>query len=123
MTNARDFTTDNQWRNNAIANEILLTNEHEFVNFVPTAINGLPETGAIGETCPLQITGDLTITGQTGEVTFDTEVTPLSESELQGNAKLDILYADFGLTIPFSQSVDSVEDNVILELDFIATAQ
>ena len=54
---------------------------------------------------------------------FDTEVTPLSEGELQGNAKLDILYADFGLTIPFPQSVDSVEGNVFLELDFIAAAQ
>jgi polyisoprenoid-binding protein YceI len=120
LINARDFKTDNEWRNRAIANEILLTNEHEFITFEPTTISGLPESAVIGETYPLQITGDLTIAGQTREVTFDAEVTPLSENELQGTAALDILYADFGLTIPFSESVDSVEDNLLMELDFIA---
>lgn len=120
LINARDFATDNEFRNRAIANEILRTNEHEFITFEPTAISGLPETAAIGETYALQITGNLTIAGQTREVTFDAEVTPLSASELQGSAALDILYADFGLTIPFARSVESVEDNVLLELDFIA---
>lgn len=120
LINARDFATDNDYRNNAIANKILLTNDYEFITFEPTAIDGLPDTANIGETYPLQLTGDLTIRDQTREVTFDVQVTPLSETELQGLAALDILYADFGLTIPFAQSVDSVEDNVFLELDFIA---
>ena len=122
LINARDFATDNEFRNNAIANEILLTNEHEFITFEPTSISGLPDTAVIGETYPLQITGDLTLIGQTREVTFNAEVTPLSESELQGSASLDILYADYGITIPFARSVESVEDNVLLEIDFIATA-
>jgi polyisoprenoid-binding protein YceI len=122
LINARDFATDNEFRNNAIANEILLTNEYEYISFEPTSISGLPETAVIGETYPLQITGNLTIAGQTREVTFDAEVTPLSESELQGLASVEILYADFGLTIPFARSVESVEDNVFLELDFIAAA-
>jgi len=121
LINARDFATDNNFRNNAIANEILLTNEHEFITFQPTSISGLPDSAVIGESYPIQITGDLTIIGQTQEVTFDTEVTPLSESELQGSASLDILYADFGITIPFARSVESVEDNVLLEIDFIAS--
>jgi polyisoprenoid-binding protein YceI len=122
LINARDFATDNDFRNNAIANEILLTDEHEFITFEPTSISGLPDSAVIGETYPLQITGNLTIIGQTREVTFDAEVTPLSESELQGLASLDILYADYGVTIPFARSVESVEDNVLLELDFIAAA-
>jgi polyisoprenoid-binding protein YceI len=120
LINARDFATDNEFRNNAIANEILLTNQYEFITFEPTAINGLPETAEIGQTYPLQITGNLTITDQTREVTFDAQVTPLSETELQGLASLDILYADYGLTIPFARSVESVDDNVLLELEFIA---
>jgi polyisoprenoid-binding protein YceI len=120
LINARDFATDNEFRNNAIANEILLTNQYEFITFEPTAISGLPETAEIGQTYPLQITGNLTITDQTREVTFDAQVTPLSETELQGLASLDILYADYGLTIPFARSVESVEDNVLLEIEFIA---
>jgi len=123
VINARDFATDNDFRNRAIANEILLTNQYEFITFEPTAIAGLPDAASIGETVPLQITGNLTITDQTREVTFDVEVTPVSESELHGLAVLDILYADFGLTIPFAQSVQSVEDNVILELEFVAVEQ
>ena len=123
VINARDIATDNEFRNNAIANEILLTNDFEFITFTPTSVSGLPDAAAIGETYSLQITGDLTITDQTREVTFDSQVTPLSETELQGLAVLDILYADFGLTIPFARSVESVEDNVLLELDFIATAE
>jgi polyisoprenoid-binding protein YceI len=122
LINARDLATDNEFRNNAIANEILLTNEHEYITFEPTSISGLPDMAIVGETYPLQITGNLTIIGQTREVTFDAEVTPLSESELEGSASLNILYADFGITIPFARSVESVEDNVLLELDFIAVA-
>lgn len=123
LINARDITTDNDFRNNAIANKILLTNDHEFITFEPTSTGGLPESAVIGETYNVQITGDLTITGQTREVTFDTQVTPLSETELAGLAALDILYADFGLAIPFARSVESVEDNVLLELEFIAVTQ
>ena len=123
LINARDFVTDSDFRNNAIANKILLTNEYEFVTFEPTAISGLPDSAVIGETYPLQIAGDLTITDQTREVTFDAEVTPLSENELAGLAKLEILYADFGLIIPFARAVDSVEENVKLELEFIAARQ
>ncbi|MDX1413930.1 MAG: YceI family protein [Candidatus Promineifilaceae bacterium] len=123
VINARDFATDNDFRNRAIANEILLTNQFEFITFEPTAIAGLPGSVEVGQTYPLQITGNLTIADQTREATFDVEVTPLSENELRGLAALDILYADFGLTIPFARSVESVEDNVLLELDFVAVGQ
>lgn len=121
LINARDFATDNEFRNNAIANEILLTNEYEFVTFEPTAISGLPQTAEIGQTYAIQISGILGITDATREVTFDAQVTPLSENELAGLAAVEILYADYGLTIPFARSVESVEDNVLLELDFVAT--
>lgn len=121
LVNARDLRTDNDFRNNAIANEILLTNNYEFITFEPRSISGLPQTAEIGQTYDLQVTGDLTITDQTREVTFDTQVTPTSENELRGLATLEILYADYGLTIPFARSVESVEDTVILELEFVAT--
>ena len=123
LISARDFVTDNDFRNNAIANKILLTRDYEFITFEPTAVSGLPDAVTVGETYPLQITGDLTIKDQTREVAFDAEVTLLSESELAGLAALEILYADFGLVVPLSQSVQAVEDNVLLELDFVATRQ
>ncbi len=120
LVNARDFRTDNDFRNRAISNEILLTNDYELITFEPTSISGLPETAEIGQTYDLDVTGNLTIIDATQEVTFDVQITPVSENELRGLATLEILYVDYGLTIPFARSVDSVEDNVILELEFVA---
>lgn len=122
VINARDLKTDNNFRNNAIANEILLTNQFEFITFTPTDVSGLPETATSGEAYELQISGDLTITDQTRPVTFTATITPLNANELSGLARAQIAYADFGLTIPFAQSVESVEDTVILELEFVAAA-
>lgn len=123
VINARNFATDNNFRNNAVQGRILRTNDYEFVTFTPTSLSGLPDTITIGEPYTFQIMGDLTITDVTNEVTFEATVTPTSETELTGLATADILYADWNLTIPFSQAVDAVEDNVILELEFVATAQ
>lgn len=122
LINARDFATDNNFRNRAIANEILLTNEFEFITFAPKELVGLPDSVAVGESYDFQIVGDLTIIGQTREVTFDATVTPLTERELQGMASATVLYGDFGVTVPLSQAVTAVEDNVLLELDFVAVA-
>ncbi|MCB9423220.1 MAG: YceI family protein [Ardenticatenaceae bacterium] len=123
LINARDFATDNNFRNRAIANEILLTNTHEFITFVPKELVGLPDSAVIGETYDFQIIGDLTIIGETREVTFDATVIPTSESELQGLASTTILYGDFGVTVPLSQAVSAVNEDVLLELDFVAVAQ
>lgn len=60
--NARGLTTDNNFRNRAIQNEILNTGNFEFITFEPTAVNGLPETAAVGDTVEFTIDGNLTIT-------------------------------------------------------------
>lgn len=118
--NARTLTTDNDFRNRAIKNAILRTNDFEFVTFTPTAITGLPTTIAIGQPLTFQITGDLTVTDVTRPVTFEVTVTPDSESQLKGLAKATILYRDFNLAIPDAQAVDTVADEVRLELEFTA---
>ncbi len=118
--NARTLATDNEFRNRAIKNVILRTNEFEFVTFTPTAITGLPENVSVGQPITFQITGELTVTDVTRPVTFDVTVTPVSESELEGLASTTILYRDFGLTIPDSPAVDTVADEVRLELAFVA---
>jgi polyisoprenoid-binding protein YceI len=115
--NARTLTTDNDFRNRAIKNAILQTDSYEFITFTPTAINGLPEAGTVGQTYTFQIVGDLTIRDVTKQVTFDVTATPVSETRLEGT----VLYADYGITIPSVRSVASVEDEVRLELDFVAT--
>jgi polyisoprenoid-binding protein YceI len=122
LINARTIATDQNMRNRAIGNQILLTNQYEFISFVPTQIVGLPDTVEVGQSYNFQIVGDLTIIGQTREVTFDTQATLVSDNELTGLATTTLNHDDFGITIPFSQSVQAVADEVTLELQFAAKA-
>lgn len=117
--------TDNSFRNLAIHGTILETGNEAFryAEFTPTALSGLPDRIAIGQPFDFQITGDLTIHGVTREVTFDVTVTPISETRLEGLASLEIRYADFNISIlRLPPQVASVEEQVILELDFVAEA-
>jgi len=121
--NARTLATDQDMRNRAIKNFILNTDNYEFVTFQPTELVGLPEAVTVGESFTFQIVGDLTIRDVTKPVTFDVTVTPVSETRIEGLATTTFPYRDFGLSIPDSPSVDTVADDVTLELEFVAEAQ
>ncbi|KAB8145560.1 YceI family protein [Chloroflexia bacterium SDU3-3] len=120
QVDVRALATDNEFRNRAIKNAILRTDDFEYVSFKPTAITGLPEKGAVGQSYTFQIQGDLTITDVTKPVTFDVTATAESETRLKGTATASFPYRDFNLNIPDSPSVDTVADSVRLELDFVA---
>jgi len=121
--NARTLTTDNDFRNRAIKNRILFTDQYEFITFEPTEITGLPQSGTVGQTYTFQMTGNLTIRDVTQPVTFEVTATPTTDTRLQGSAQATIRYADFNITIPQVQQVASVSDDVRLEIDFVAQAQ
>lgn len=120
IVNARTLVTDNNFRNNAIKNRILLTNTYEYITFTPTAIRGLPTTVTLGQPFDFEIEGDLTITDETRTVVFAVTVTPVSTERIEGLARTTVLWRDFGLFIPDSPSVDTVADEVTLELEFVA---
>ena len=120
--NARTLATDNDFRNRAIANEILQTGANEFITFTPTAVNGLPDSVSEGETVNFTIVGDLTIRGVTAKATFDVEVTVDSATQLSGVASTIVLRSDYGLNIPSVPNVANVEEEVELYIDFIARA-
>jgi len=122
QVNARTLATDNEFRNRAIKNQILRTNDHEFVTFTPTEVVGLPENGTVGETYTFQIIGDLRVTDVTQPVTFDVVATATSERRIEGTATTAFPYTDFELFIPDSPAVDTVDDVVRLELEFVAEA-
>lgn len=120
QVNARTFVTDSQFRNRAIQNQILSTGDYEFITFTPTRTEGLPAQGAPGQSYTFQVIGDLTIRDVTKEVTFDVTATPASDTRLEGTATSTIRYADFNITIPQVRQVASVDENVRLEIDFVA---
>jgi polyisoprenoid-binding protein YceI len=120
QVNARDLTTDSEFRNRAIKNQILQTDQYELITFEPTSLTGLPATGAVGQSYTFQVVGNLTIKGVSKPATFDVTVTPASDTRLIGSATTTIKYADWGITIPQVRQVASVSEDVRLEIDFVA---
>jgi polyisoprenoid-binding protein YceI len=120
--NARTLMTDNEFRNRSIRTRILQTDDYEFITFTPTAIEGLPDSTTIGETVSFQVVGELTIRDVTQLVAFDVNVTPVSETELSGLGATTVMRADFDLVIPSVEDVADVEEAVLLEIEFVATA-
>ncbi|MCP5097805.1 MAG: YceI family protein, partial [Chloroflexi bacterium] len=123
LINARTLVTDNEFRNRAIKNRILYTDQHEFVTFTPKQLVGLPDSIVVGEVYDFQIIGDLEIMEETQEVTFDISVTVASETEISGFAIANVSCETFNITIPAARSVDMVEDEVTLQLEFVSVAQ
>lgn len=120
--NARTLLTDNNFRNRAIQNQILETNEYEFITFTPTAINGLPASVPLGESVQFSIAGDLTIRDITQPVEFTVEAVSMSETQIVGRASTTINRTHFDLNIPSAPGVANVEEEVDLYIDFTANA-
>jgi polyisoprenoid-binding protein YceI len=74
--------------------------QYEYITFGPTAIEGVPDSVAVGETVSFTIVGDLTIRDITRPATFDVTATLLSDSELSGTASTAVLLEDYNLNIP-----------------------
>lgn len=118
--NARTLATDNNFRNRAIRNQILNTDQYEFITFTPTAIEGLPPMAAIGEEVTFTIAGDLTIRDITQSAVFTVTATPVSETQIVGTATSVVMREDFDLRIPSVPNVANVEEEVELTIDFVA---
>jgi polyisoprenoid-binding protein YceI len=121
--NVRTLRTDQDFRNIALRSDILESarDEYEFAEFHPVSINSLPDTVAIGDDLVFQITGDLVVHGVTQAATFETNITLVAEDRIEGYATATILYSDFNISIPSVPRVADVSDEVILEIDFVAT--
>jgi polyisoprenoid-binding protein YceI len=122
QVNARTLATDSSQRDRAIRNQILRTDDYEYVTFTPTGVMGLSGAAQPGSTYTFQIAGDLTIRGLTQPVVFAVTATAGSQSQLSGTASVTIQRSDFGLTIPSVPSVANVSEAVQLEIDFVAVA-
>lgn len=123
--NARTLETDQSFRNQALRSSILRSGEanYEFITFTPTAISGLPEnTVNVGDSLTFQVTGDLKIIEVTNSVTFEVTVTLDSETQISGTGTTTVLYKDFNITIPNAPGVANVTDEVVLTINFVATA-
>lgn len=122
--NARTLRTDNSQRNDSIRSLILESSkdEYEFIIFEPTELIDAPTAPVeIGDTVEFQIRGNLTIKDVTREITFDVTITADAQDQITGFAGTQILYTDFGISVNPPPLVAGVEEEVILEIEFVAT--
>ncbi|MDE0100451.1 MAG: YceI family protein [Truepera sp.] len=119
---ARDLKGDRRARDRVVVRRILNAglDKYRYITFEPTAIAGMPPLVQVGDILELQITGMLRVRNGRREAVFDTTVTVVSETELQGQASTTILWRDYSLRIPSWPGVSWVADEVILELAFTA---
>jgi len=124
--NLRTLRTDDADRDRSIRCCVLLTaqNAYEFSDFAPTSITGMPPQVQVGQTASFQVTGNLTLRGNTRLVTFDVSVTPNSESEIRGTATATVNRTDFGILNDDQNGFDyhGVAEQVTLTFDFVARA-
>ena len=121
---ARTLATDSSMRDRMIRGQILQSaqDEYEFISFKPNTISGLPLSVTMGTAFSFEVTGGLTIRDITQPVTFAVTVTPYSTDQIAGIATATVQRDDFGLTIPNVPSVTQADEEVKLEIDFVATA-
>lgn len=119
---AATLRTDSNRRDGYVRNRTLQTDTWPEVVFVPTAVDGLPAlvsdaTGSVEFT----ITGDLTVRDQTREVTWEAMAEFAGDGTATGFASVMFTFEDFGMDKPRVAIVVSVEDEILLELDFFGT--
>jgi len=122
LIDSSGFETDSSMRNRAIRNFILRSGQFPLIIFQPTDIVGLPSAIVVGETVPFEIVGQLTIREVTQEVTFAGEATMVAEDRVEGLASATVFREDFQISIPRVPRVAGVDEEFILEIEFVAVA-
>ena len=126
VVQAATLMTDSDRRDGYVRNRTLETDTYPEVVFVPTSIDGLPDSiaDASGHV-HVHITGDLTVKDQTREITWDGDIDFPGDGTAIGAVAVEFTFDDFGMNKPSVAIVLSVDDTIRLELDFVGaiTAQ
>ena len=122
--NVRTMETPEDRRDRAVRSRILQSAEDqfEFVDFTPTALEGLPDAVSVGDTVSFTIVGDLKIREITAEARFQATITVVAEDRLEGTAEATVLRSTYNLVIPQVPFVADVGEEVLLGIKFVATA-
>lgn len=119
---AETLNTDNSFRDSALRERILFTNQYELITFEPTSFHNLPESIQVGHTIEFDVTGTLSIKGIGREETFSVVATAVSATQFNLFASTQINRLDYDLIIPAVQGVANVDEIILIELDLVAAA-
>ena len=118
----RTLQSDQSRRDNYIKRNTLQTDQFPYAEFVPREIRGLPDTLPSEGQVTFELLGDLTVRGVSRPVTWDVtaEVQP---DGVAGTAVTQVRLEDFGMQRPTVGPVLSIEETLVLEVDFQAVRE
>jgi polyisoprenoid-binding protein YceI len=116
------FTSDDERRDQRIREEWLESARYPIATFIPTAIEGLPQTYAEGQPLNLHISGELTVRDIAQPQVFDTTVS-IQDNRMQGTATTTIRMTDYGFNPPNIANVLRVDNNATITFTFVAVAE
>jgi polyisoprenoid-binding protein YceI len=111
--------SDERRRDNFIKSDTLQTNRFPAAVFVPRETQGLSLPLPSSGQATFQLSGDLTVHGVTRPVIWQVTAT-FDQQKVSGNATTQVHMTDFGMTPPKAGPVLSLEDQLTLELNFVA---
>lgn len=120
--NISTFQSDSSRRDQAIHSRWLESARYPTAEFHPKEIQGLPATYSEGQQLRLKVAGDLKVRDVTKPTTFEMTLT-LRGTSLSGTATATIRMTDFGFDPPSIFGILRTEDEVRLELQFVARPQ
>jgi polyisoprenoid-binding protein YceI len=118
----RTITSDQGMRDNYVRTRTLETEKFPTMEVVPKKANGLAAPLASGSQAQVgfQLVTDVTLHGVTKEITWNV-VAVLGAQQVGGRATTTLEFATFNMTKPSLARLMSVDDKIVLEIEFRAT--
>lgn len=117
VVDIRGLKSDSDNRDRVIQGRVLETEKFPNVEVAIKELRGLPYPLPAAGEIKFELLGDMTIHGVTRPWTWQVTATP-KDGGLAGQAATSFKFGDFGMPVPTSFRILSVEDNVRLEYDF-----
>ena len=116
------FVSDEDRRDNYVRSRLFDTGRFPRAELAVRETPGLPWPLPESGDAEFQIVGDLTIQGVSHATVWDAAAT-FSADSVEGSASTTVTFDDFDLTKPSFAFIISVEDEIRLEMDIIASAE
>jgi polyisoprenoid-binding protein YceI len=108
-------------RDNFIRRNFLESSKYPLAIFTPTSVDGMPKSYTDGQSYSFKVTGNLTAHNVTKPVTFAVTAS-LSGTTLSGTASTTIKMSDFGVGPITLAGMLQTQDDVKLDMKFVARA-
>jgi polyisoprenoid-binding protein YceI len=115
----RTLQSDAQRRDNFIQQNSLQTDTYPNATFVSISTQDLPSSYSDGQTVHFQLTGNLTMHGNTNKEVFDVQGKVVGNT-ITGTATSTIYMTDFGIEPPNLANIAIAQNKVVITLTFTA---